>query len=74
MSKADKLLNKMKANPRDWSSDQVRTVAKQNGLIVRQRGTSHAVLVNSKGQYLSVPMHKPIKPLYIEQLIELIEN
>jgi antitoxin HicB len=74
MSKADKLLNKMRANPRDWTPNQLRTVAKQNGLTVRQNGTSHAVFVNPKGKHLSVPMHRPVKPYYIKQLIELIEE
>lgn len=64
----------MRANPKaDWTPWDVRTVARVHGLTVRQRGTSHAVLTNALGQHLTVPMHKPIKPVYIRRLVALIE-
>jgi len=60
MAKADGLLGSMKANPKaDWSPKDVRKAAKKHGLIIRQRGTSHAVLTNDQGQHLTIPMHKP---------------
>ncbi len=43
-------------------------------LRLRQRATSHAVITNSRGHHLTVPMHKPIKPVYIRRLIALIEE
>ena len=43
------------------------------GLTFRQRGTSHAVVTNAAGRHLTIPMHKPIKSLYIRRLVELIE-
>lgn len=65
----------MKANPKaDWTPENVRTVARGCGLTLRQRGTSHAVFTNARGQHLTVPMHKPIKPLYIKRLVQLIED
>lgn len=74
MSKAEKLLQQMKSNPKaDWTPDNIKTLSKAYSLTMRQRGTSHAVLTNSKGEHLTVPMHKPIKPLYIKRLVELIE-
>ena len=64
----------MRANPRaDWTPDHVRTVARAHGLTLRQRGTGHAVVTNALGRHLTIPMHKPIKPLYIRRLVELIE-
>ena len=64
----------MKANPKaDWSPENVRAVARVHGLRLRQRGTSHAVVTNALGEHLTVPMHKPIKPVYIRHLIRLIE-
>ena len=64
----------MRANPRaDWTPDNVKAVARTCGLTLRQRGTSHAVLTNALGRHLTIPMHKPIKPLYIRRLVELIE-
>ena len=74
MSKAEKLLQRMKSNPKaDWTPDNIKTLCNVFNLTLRQRGTSHAVLTNSKGEHLTVPMHKPIKPLYIKRLVELIE-
>ena len=74
MAKAERLLESMRANPKaDWTPDNIKTVARACGLAVRQRGTSHAVVTNARGRHLTVPMHKPIKPLYIRRLVELIE-
>ena len=74
MARAHQLVAAMKANPKaDWSPENVRIVADACDLTLRQRGTSHAVLTNALGQHLTVPMHKPIKPVYIRRLVRLIE-
>ena len=74
MTRAGKLLDSMRANPKaDWTPGNVRTVARACGLAFRQRGTRHAVVTNALGRHLTIPMHKPIKPLYIRRLVELIE-
>ncbi|MDE0680349.1 MAG: type II toxin-antitoxin system HicA family toxin [Gammaproteobacteria bacterium] len=75
MAKVDGLLGLMKANPKaDWRPKDVRKVARKHNLTIRQRGTSHAVLTNGVGGHLTIPMHKPIKPFYIRQLVKLIEG
>ena len=64
----------MKANPRaDWTPSDVKALARAHRVIVRQRATSHAVLTNARGRHLTIPMHKPIKPVYIRRLVALIE-
>ena len=74
VARTHRLLTAMKANPKaDWSPENVRTVASACDLTLRQRSTSHAVLTNALGQHLTVPMHKPIKPVYIRRLVRLIE-
>ena len=74
MSRAVKLLQKMKANPKaDWSQSNIKTLVKVFNLTLRRRDTSHAVITDSSGRHITVPMHKPIKPLYIKRLVELIE-
>lgn len=45
MSKADKILAKMKLNPHDWRIENVKTVAQTYGIEWRQKGTSHVVFV-----------------------------
>lgn len=65
----------MQANPKgDWTPNDVRTLVRAHGLKLRQRGTSHAVITNSRGHHLTVPMHKPIKPVYIRRLVALIKE
>ena len=78
MGKAEKLLQSMKSSPKsDWTPDNVKTLCQAFHLTfhltLRQRGTSHAVITNRCGEHLTIPMHKPIKPLYIKRLVKLIE-
>ena len=75
MSRATRLLASMKTNPKaDWTPADVRRLVRAVGLTVRQRGTSHAVITNARGEHLTVPMHKPIKPFYIRRLVALVEE
>ena len=74
MSKADKTLDKMRPGPRDWRIEDLEVVARRHGLTVRKPGGSHAIF-QKQGVALevSVPAHKPIKPVYVRRLIELID-
>jgi hypothetical protein len=73
MSKHEKLLQKMRNNPRDWAIDDLIVIANRYGFKFRQPGTSHATFSNGK-QRLTVPSHKPIKPVYVLQFIAMIEE
>ncbi|MDP4302639.1 type II toxin-antitoxin system HicA family toxin [Leptothrix discophora] len=74
MSTAQKLLDAMANNPRDWSIEQVLTVARHAGLSVRCPGGSHHILRNPAGRKISVPAHRPVKPVYIKALLRLIHD
>lgn len=74
MSTAQKLLDAMANNPRDWGIEQVLTVARHAGLSVRCPGGSHHILRNAAGKKISVPAHRPIKPVYIKALVRLIRD
>ncbi|HHE32525.1 MAG TPA: hypothetical protein ENL07_07840 [Chlorobaculum parvum] len=69
MGNAEKILDKMRHNPRDWRIEQVKTVAEAYGIEWRQRGTSHVVFVQADGRTLPVPARRPIKPIYIKKFI-----
>ena len=74
MATAQKILNKMKNNPRDWRIEQLETVAKHYGISVRKPGGSHMILSHPKWlELLCVPAHRPIKPIYIKKLILLVD-
>ena len=74
MNTATKLLIAMRRNPLDWQLAQLQTVARQHGVGWRHDKSSHCVFVRSDGRTLSVPAHRPIKPVYIRKFIELMEG
>ena len=74
MNTATKLLIAMRRNPLDWQIAQLQTVARQHGVDWRHDKSSHCVFVRSDGRTLSVPAHRPIKPIYIRKFIELMEG
>ena len=72
MSKAQKLLESMESNPLDWRMEQVQTVAKAFGLEVHCPGGSHHIVRHLNGGKISIPTHRPIKPIYIRQFVRLV--
>jgi len=71
MNTATKLLAAMQSNPRDWRIEQLQTVARQKGITWQQDGTSHCYFMRADGATLSVPAHRPIKPVYVKQFVDL---
>jgi hypothetical protein len=74
MGKADKILAKMKQNPRNWRIDSIKTVAKNYDIQWRQKGTSHFVFIRNDGKTLPIPAHRPIKPIYVRKFIDFVEH
>jgi predicted RNA binding protein YcfA (HicA-like mRNA interferase family) len=69
-----KLLEKMRRNPCDWRIQQIATVAKQYQVTIRKTSGSHVILSHPDWiELLSIPAHRPIKPIYIKKFIKLIE-
>lgn len=75
MTKREKTLHKMKANPKDWRIEDLEAIARQYSVGVRKTGGSHVVFDHSMWvELLCVPAHRPIKPVYVKKFITLIEN
>lgn len=74
MGKAEKILGKMRQNPRDWRIENLKTVADLYEISWRQRGTSHCVFVRHDGRTLPVPAKRPIKPIYIKKFISFVDE
>jgi len=72
MSKAEKILDKMRENPRDWRIESLKVVARAYDIVWRQRGSSHVVFVRPDGRTLPVPARRPIKPVYIRKFIQFV--
>ena len=73
MTKAGKLIDSMRNNPRDWSIDDLKVLADRKGIDWRQPGTSHVTFSRPGLTPLTVPAHKPIKPVYVKRFLQLID-
>lgn len=75
MSKAEKLLERMRANPHGWRIESLETIARRYGVQVRKTGGSHFYFVHPHSEVaVSVPFKRPIKPVYILQFLALIDD
>jgi len=77
MNTAAKLLQAMRNSPRDWRIEQLQTVARQFGIVVRNEGGSHYVFSHDAAtdiDIVSVPAHRPIKPVYVRQFVALVDK
>ena len=74
MANAERLLAKMRANPRgDYTIDQFKTLARRFDIDFRQPGTSHVTFRHRSGERLTVPASRRIKPVYIKRFVEIID-
>ncbi|HTM64262.1 MAG TPA: hypothetical protein VL360_07150 [Gammaproteobacteria bacterium] len=74
MNKTEKMLAKMRVNPHDWNIADLRKIADSFAIDYRQPGTSHVTFRSKNGDKLTVPAHKPIKPIYIKLFVKLIDR
>lgn len=76
MARADKLLHKMRQNPRaDWTIDDVKRVLCGRGCKVRSTGGSHHVFTHPATDFiLTVPANRPIKPIYITRVVAMADE
>lgn len=75
MNAAAKLLEAMRNNPRDWRIEQLQTLARQFGVAVRSEGGSHRVFSHDAViEVVSVPAHRPIKPVYVRRFVTLVDK
>jgi hypothetical protein len=75
MASRDKLLEKMRRNPRgDWQIVDMKALAKHFDIAWRSSGGSHVVFVSGDGAILTVPARRPIKPVYVKMFVEMIDR
>lgn len=78
MAKKQPLLEKMRSNPRNnWKAADVEKLVNQAGLTLRTgKSGSHLMIVSSPhfDFHLTVPFKRPIKPVYIRQLVSLADD
>lgn len=64
----------MRRNPRDWRIEDLKVVADSLGINHDQHGTSHVVFRHANAGRLSVPAHRPIKPVYVRLFVDLVDR
>ena len=74
VANAEKILNRMRANPRDWRIEDLKVVAAHYGIEHPQPGSSHVVFVHRTVGMLTVPAARPIKSVYIRRFVALIDK
>ena len=74
MVTADKTIDQMRNNPRDWRIADLLAVAERYDVEVRNTGGSHYVFsAPGRAESICVPSHRPIKPFYIKQFTAMID-
>ncbi len=72
LASVEKIIDKMKRQPNNISFDEVSKVLESYGYIkVRQKG-SHCSFKNRNGEIFIIPSRRPIKVVYIKEIISRI--
>jgi len=76
VGRGEKLLERMRANPRDWRIEDVLRLCAAFGAACTppKKGSHYKVRHVSQDEILTIPAHRPIKPVYIADLVRFIER
>jgi predicted RNA binding protein YcfA (HicA-like mRNA interferase family) len=72
---ADDLLERMRANPRDWRIEDVIRACRAAGATCTppRKGSHYKVKHETASAILTIPAHRPIKPVYIRELVRFLD-
>ena len=75
VAQAEKLLGAMRANRRGWTMADIERLCRAQGLevLAPKRGSHFKIGHRSVPRVVVVPYNRPIKPVYVTELIELID-
>jgi len=66
---------KMRRNPQDWRIEDLEVVANRLDITLHKSGGSHVVFKhNAATMAVTVPAHRPIKPVYVQQFIKIVNE
>lgn len=74
MSQKEKLLEAMKNNPKNISFNDIKKLLEDNGYEAHNNGSSHFVFRKDGYGHIVIPYHKPIKAIYVKQVLEILES
>jgi len=75
MVRGQKLLERMRANPRDWRIGDVERLCAAFDLDFDRRpgGSHYGVSAPGQPRHVTIPFARPIKPVYIRQLVRFVD-
>jgi hypothetical protein len=75
VTRGEKLLEKMRARQRDWRIEDVVTLCAAFGVTCTppHKGSHYKVKHDRHPEILTIPAHRPIKPIYITSLVRFID-
>ena len=75
MARGKKLLERMRDNPRDWRIEDVQAVCGAFGIACTapRKGSHYKVKHGGQAEFLTVPARRPIKRVYIVDLVRFID-
>jgi hypothetical protein len=75
VSRAEKSLEALRANPHDHRIGELETIARAYGINVRRPGGSHVYFTHpAVREGLSVPARRPIKPVYVRAFVGFVDR
>ena len=74
MPRGEKLLQRMRDNPRDWRIEDVRTLCGAFDLEFNapSGGSHYGVSDPTQERHVTVPFARPIKPVYIKRVVNFV--
>lgn len=74
MSKKEKLLKAMKNNPYNIPFQDICKLLEDHGYTCHNSSGSHFVFRKSHTKHITIPYKKPIKAIYVKQVLALLEE
>lgn len=71
----EKLLEAMRANPRDWRIADIERLCRAYGIACSapRKGSHYKLSHEAVAMILTIPAHRPIKPVYIRELARFVD-
>jgi predicted RNA binding protein YcfA (HicA-like mRNA interferase family) len=75
MAIAEKLLERMRSNPGDWRIEDMAAVCNGFGIACTppRKGSHYEVKHVDMAEMLTIPAHRPIKPIHVRELVRFID-
>jgi hypothetical protein len=69
------LLERMRAAPRDWRIVDIERLCRAFGIACTppRKGSHYKVKHAAVASILTIPAHRPIKPVYVRELVKFID-